>query len=247
MAKDRTLRDVSQASTTSDGGIPPEEDEAVLSVVGEFADRLKQYVDARRRGPLSQRLLGDYLTEGVLVAALKMLGPEGDHRLDEGTFWQIIEEHCPVGCLARPLGEVRELVRDLFGRSADEEFRDGFDSFLSLGLQQYVLRYGEAAVEAASDVILNEPVNSEAAAEALRCLAEMQHDATYEARRALLERGLDCPSHFARDGAVIGLEDLSDPRSIPALEAALAREEYDLLRDEMARLLGQLREKAVSP
>jgi hypothetical protein len=247
MAEDRTLRDASQTDPDRREAVSPAEDEAVSSVVGEFADRLKQYIDAGRRGPLSQRLLGDYLSEGVLVAALEMLGPEGNHRMDEGTFWQIIQEHCPVGSLACPISEVRQSVRDLFRRSAEEEFRDGFDSFLSLGLQQHVLRYGEAAVEAASDVILNERINPEAAAEALRCLAEMQHDATYEARRALLEKGLDCPSHFVRDGAVIGLEDFSDPRSIPALEAALAREEYNFLRDEMSRLLGQLREKVVSP
>ncbi len=71
------------------------------------------------------------------------------------------------------------------------------------------------------------------AAEVLRCAGEMRNEATREARRQLLERALESPSHVVRDGAVVGLSRLADPLAIPALakaRAALPEETEDAAR-----------------
>jgi hypothetical protein len=103
---------------------------------------------------------------------------------------------------------------------------------------------GDAAMEIVSDLILQNRAAPEVAAEALRCLGQVQSEATHEARRRLLERSLSSASHVTRDGAVAGLSSLRDPGAIPALEAAAAREDYRLLRANMFEVLERLK---VSP
>jgi hypothetical protein len=132
-------------------------------------------------------------------------------------------------------------VARLLAAAENERFEDGFDSSLSLELQRLVRRHGDATLEALSDLVLKEQVCPEVEAEALRCLGGMRDQPTYEARRLLLERALAGSSHVMRDGAVVGLSSLSDPRAIPAIEAAAERENYRLLRANMLELLEQLK------
>jgi hypothetical protein len=56
----------------------------------------------------------------------------------------------------------------------------------------------------------------------------------------ILQRGLACPSHIARDGAVIGLSDLRDTATIAPLKLAAASEKYRLLGANMLGLVQQL-------
>lgn len=132
-------------------------------------------------------------------------------------------------------------IERLFAAAANDRFEDGFDSTLSLELHRFVFKHGEVVLGIVSDLILGGRVAAEVAAEALRCVGEMENEATHEARRRLLERGLTCPSHVARDGAVVGLSTLRDPQTIPALEEAAAREDYRLLRANMLAVIEQLR------
>ena len=67
----------------------------------------------------------------------------------------------------------------------------------------------------------------------------MRNEATREARRELLERSLASPLHTVRDGAVVGLSMLRDPRSIPPLAAAAARE--NLVRQTKTEAAGRIR------
>jgi hypothetical protein len=129
----------------------------------------------------------------------------------------------------------------LFAAAENESFEDGFDSVLSLELQRLVLRYGDTPLDIVSDLIVESRVAPHVAAEALCCAGEMKNEATLEARRRLLERALASSSNLTRDGAVAGLSHLRDPRTIPALEAAAAREDYRLLRANILDLLEQLR------
>jgi hypothetical protein len=104
-----------------------------------------------------------------------------------------------------------------------------------------VLQHGQVALDIVSDLIFEERAAPDAAREALACLGEMEDEATHSGRRRVLERCLACSSHIARDGAVTGLSDLGDSRSIPALEAAAEREDYRLLQANMVEVAGKLR------
>jgi hypothetical protein len=134
-------------------------------------------------------------------------------------------------------------IEGLFAAAENESFGDGFDSVLSLELQRLVLRHGNTTLEIVSEMIFQNRTTPQVAAEALHCAGEMRNEATHEARRRLLERALESPSNITRDGAVVGLSHLCDPHTIPALEAAAAREDYRLLRGNMLDLLEQLRDR----
>ena len=184
------------------------------------------------------------ISEGLLISVLKLIAPGSKYRIEKGRFWQIVDQHGPFSALD-PDDSIRERllseIETLFAVAENESFEDGFDSVLSLELQRLVLQYGDATLEIVSDLIFEDRVAPGVAREALSCLGAMDDKATHEGRRCVLERSLACPSHVARDGAVTGLFDLDDPRSIPALEAAAERETYRLLRANMLELAEQLR------
>lgn len=184
------------------------------------------------------------ISEGLLISVLKLIAPGGEFRIEKGRFWQIVGQHDPFSALD-PDDLVRERllneIETLFGAAENESFEDGFDSVLSLELLRLVLQHGNVTLEIVSDLIFEDRAAPAAAREALSCLGEMEHSGTHEGRRGVLERSLACSSHVARDGAVTGLFDLGDPRSIPALEAAAERETYRLLRANMLELAEQLR------
>jgi len=248
MAEDPTLHEGQSTGEGPPKEVSPDEDEAILEVREDVAEALAEYLVSLRRGPADARLLGDHLSEGLLISALRLIGPGGKYPMDRGRFWQLMDRHCPFTPDdpddKRHAGLVDE-IESLFIAARNESFEDGFDSALSLGLQALVLKHGDAALEVVSNLILDERVSPDAAAEALRCLGQMESPGTREARRRLLERGLDCRAHVARDGAVIGLSDLRDLRTIGALERAAAREDYRLLRANMLALVEEL--KGISP
>ena len=184
------------------------------------------------------------ISEGLLLSVLKLIAPGGKYPMEKGRFWQILDRHCPFSAL-EPEGSIRErLVSEiaaLFAAAENESFEDGFDSVLSLELQRLVLQHGEVTLDIVSDLIFEDRAAQDVAREALACLGEMEDQATHTGRRRVLERCLACSSHIARDGAVTGLADLGDSRSVPALEAAAEREDYRLLRANMVELAAKLR------
>jgi hypothetical protein len=225
-------------------GIFPEVEDAIADARSEISDRLLQYLNGLQVFDKTG-LLPEDLADALLVAVLRSIAPGGKYPTERGRFWQILDRYNPFSPLepdeatrVRLAGE----FEGLFAAAVNESFEDGFDSALSLELQRLVLKHGEAALEIVSDLILGSRVAAEVAAAALRTVGEMENEATHDARRRLLERGLRCPSHIARDGAVVGLSALRDPQTIPALEAAAAQETYRLLRANTLALAEQLRE-----
>ena len=223
---------------------PLQLDDAIVNARAAIGDGLLEYLNNRLQVFGETGLIGADLADGLLVSVLRLVAPKGRYPMEESRFWQILDRHGPSSPLS-PEETVRARlavdIEGLFAAAQNESFEDGFDSSLSVGLQRLVLKYGETALEIVSDLILEHRVAPEASAEALGCLGEMEDDATHEARRRLLEGSLRSSSHVTRDGAVVGLADLGDPRSIPALEAAAAREQYRLLRASMIELLEQLK------
>lgn len=224
---------------------PFDVDDAIVEIRTTIDDGLLEYLNSRLSVLGDAGLLSADLSDGLLISVLKLIAPDGKYPMEEGRFWQILDRHNPFSP-SRPEDTVRvRLTNDveaLFVAAQNESFEDGFDSALSLELLRLVLRHGNATLEIVADLILQNRVAPQVAAEALRCLGEMRDKATGEPRRELLERTLACSSHIIRDGAVVGLSNLRDPRTVPALEAAVAREDHGLLRANMLNLLGQLKD-----
>lgn len=135
---------------------------------------------------------------------------------------------------------MEDQINDLFNAAKEEIFEDGMESQFSRGLIEAIERYEEAALNIITDLIINESVNSEVASEALRWIGGIKHEATHETRLNLLEQSLNCSSIKVRDGAVLGLSFLDDPRAIDSIKEAMERENSKLLLRNMKQVLVQL-------
>ncbi len=130
----------------------------------------------------------------------------------------------------------------LFSEALEETFADGMESNLSRGLQILLADYGEMAM---NQIILLEEqglITAEVLAETLRSLGNIDNEIAYSRRRWFLEHALQHPSVQVRDGAILGLSFLEDPRVIPALEAALSCEAHDTLRADIQQVIDDLQE-----
>lgn len=224
-----------------------DEDEALLVAREAIEDGLKKHFESCRQVSDETGALQADISEGLLISVLRLIAADGKYPIEKGRFWQILDRHGPFSPLD-PDDSLRQgllsEIETLFAVAENETFEDGFDSLLSVELQRLVLQHGDVTLEIVSDLIFEDRAAPDVAREALSCLGEMEHGATHEGRRRVLERSLTCSSHVARDGALTGLADQGDPRSIPALEAAAERESYRLLRADMLEAVAQLRSLA---
>lgn len=143
---------------------------------------------------------------------------------------------------AAPNRNLSKRIRILFTAAKEEVFEDGYESKFSRELISLVQQYDEQAMEPIIRLIVNEQVNPEVAAEALRWLGETEEPLTRSSRRWLFERTLYSSSSRVRDGATLALASLDDPHAIPYLRRAIEQESYPELRKDMEQVLEQLLE-----
>ena len=153
----------------------------------------------------------------------------------------------PPGLVENPSLEkipesLAEELQRIFFEARDEVFEDGMDSVFSRRLVDFMQHHGGLAIDILSDLLLLERVNAEVAGEALRHVGYLEHGATRIPRRRLLERCLFDSSAYVRDGAILGLAAMDDPKSIPCVEQAVTRESIAELQEDMQAVLDQLRE-----
>lgn len=136
--------------------------------------------------------------------------------------------------------ELSRKIAVLFEAAQDQYFEDGMESEFSRGLTALIAAYGNMTVHELAYLVLSEKVNAEVASEALRWLGNMPHGSSCHCRLWLLERSLLCSSPMVRDGAILGLASLDDPRAIPYIKRAIEREQCEALRKNMEQVLVQL-------
>ena len=104
------------------------------------------------------------------------------------------------------LGLLDKQASSIFVNAKEEIFEDGMESDFSRNLSEFVIFFGQPAMEAIIDIILSNRVNTEVTSEALRILGRLRHRVTYRERLWLLERCLlYSPFARVRDGALLGL------------------------------------------
>jgi hypothetical protein len=140
--------------------------------------------------------------------------------------------------------ELEQWITSLFMVSSDEEFENGTISSFSHHLCSNIDRHGNAAMEIISYLFLYKNVNPEVLSEALRWLGRIDQVESHSYRLWLLERSLESPSIFVRDGAILGIAALDDPYAMPALRKAIEKETCEELRENMQAVLEQLEETA---
>lgn len=134
-----------------------------------------------------------------------------------------------------------EYAISMFINAKEEVFEDGMESEFSRNLSEFVVSFGQPAMEAIIDLFLSNSLNTEVASESLRILGRLRHKITYRERLWLLERCLlYSPFARVRDGALLGLSFINDKLAIPPLKSAIEKEAIPELRHDMKRVLAQL-------
>lgn len=146
----------------------------------------------------------------------------------------------PIERLTLPSDYLARRMFLAFSNALDERFEDGMESEFSRTLISLIQTYGNAAVSALEAVLSEEQINAEVAEEALRWLGAVDHQESYKYRLWILQNGLRSPSARIRDAAGLGLAAMDDPGAIPTLQEAIAREQYEEVRQGFQLVLDQL-------
>jgi len=150
---------------------------------------------------------------------------------------QTISEHLRF---SRNTRKIRIRIEKLFIAAKEDAFEDGVESQFSRELMEAIKRYGNTAIDILGELIIKEVVDPEVASEALRWIGDIKHKPTYENRLQLLQQSLNCSSAKVRDGAILGISFLDDPRAIDSIKEAMERENSKLLYNNMKQALQQL-------
>jgi hypothetical protein len=141
---------------------------------------------------------------------------------------------------AQSTSDIEGKVTLLYEAAKEEIFEDGMESNFTRGLSTLVEGHGADAIVVLARLTKSGNRNDEIAAETLRWAGRLDDPSSYEARLSLLERSLGDDSARVRDAAAVALASMDDKHALPALRAAIAREKYAELRDDMEQILAQL-------
>ena len=138
---------------------------------------------------------------------------------------------------------VKNEVDRLFSLAAFIDLEPGMTNEFSEGLEDAIERFGEHALNAIEDLVLDNKTRSSIAMEALQYVGHAESGTFLNARRKMLELCLrESESAWVRDGAGLGIASLDDPKSIPALEKAILNETSGALKEDLTLVLHQLRD-----
>lgn len=138
---------------------------------------------------------------------------------------------------------INDEIQNLLTIGKTEIFEDGMDSKFSKYLTTLLSRYGNVArvaIEVISNLIASEQVSPPIAGEILKLLGDFEHPNLKRPVFDALIRGLNTRFVDIKDGAILGLASLDNPKAIPYLEKAIERETNLELKEDMQDVLEQL-------
>lgn len=133
-------------------------------------------------------------------------------------------------------------IEGLFDLASEEVFESGEETDFSRSLTEEVKQHGKPVVEIVQKILEPGRPKPDVVFETLKLMGRISHPQTYRDRFLVLVQFLTSMSRVARDGAGLGLAFLDDPDAIPYLETAIQREEQGPLRDDLTKVLRQLKQ-----
>lgn len=131
-------------------------------------------------------------------------------------------------------------VKSLFQIARDQIFEDGIETEFSKGLVDVIQEYGNLALDMIENLLMKKHTNPGIIAETLRWLGKTNHPETHYRRLEILTKLLSSSSARIRDGALIGIGSMNDPRSVNTLKRAILREIIPDLKQDMQEVLAYL-------
>lgn len=131
-------------------------------------------------------------------------------------------------------------AREVFDIGINTTFHDGIETEFSKALIEYIKQNGNYGVLEIYHLINTKTVPEYVIDEALRWIGRIDDPKTYKQRLRLLHKCLQYPNPLVRDGAILGLASMDDPKSITYLRLAIDREYSPELKQDMKQVLKQL-------
>jgi hypothetical protein len=165
-----------------------------------------------------------------------------DDSLSVTKIWEsLFETWTSSSAHNEPPPVVVETARLLLSSVTEDDFEDDAETDYPERLTIFVRQYGDLAVDALRDVLMNSKLEPIVAAETLKSLARIHDFSTHWQRRRLLEFFLKADSRYVRDGAILGLSIMNDPAAIRSLERAWETESISRLRERTEQVVEKLR------
>ena len=149
--------------------------------------------------------------------------------------------HCESAAVAEYAGrELESQIDAILSIALMDAYEDGMEGRMSQALRRFVFRNSQAGMHQLSARLNSEYLNHGVAADIVRALAKIQHEPSHCDRVFLAECLLCSELPIVRDSAAVALSDLSDKRSIPALERAIKAESVPSLKADIQASLDEL-------
>jgi len=181
---------------------------------------------------LTLSLAGRLLLEYVV----SLVRPPGRFSISDTAFSDLLNNDPVITDVLRK-GRFANQFHALCDAARDVAFHDGMDNIVSLNLSALIQEFCPATLNSIEEFVLDPDSPIHFVAEVLRCLGDTEHEGSRDERQRVLVAALPSTSHVVRDGSLAGLKALDDPRSVPALQKAAAREEYPALKRYMNDVL----------
>jgi hypothetical protein len=166
-------------------------------------------------------------------------------------FWeQSSATQIAAGAYAESSTQIREMTPEIKVRldaildaARRDIIEDGMYNAINERLPGLIARDFKAVIPALMSVIEGGRTTPIIAAEVLKELGRLRNDASHASRLWVLERALNQPSPYIRDGAGLGLAALGDPNAIPYLRRAVENDPNAQTRADLQLVIDELSEK----
>lgn len=136
---------------------------------------------------------------------------------------------------------VRRAIDRLFVIAESENFEDGMESNLTIGLATVLRQYPRLAFGILKGELSVRRISRRVLTEVLHFLGRFKGRGIADEQYSVVSAYLHHGSPVIRDAAAVGLSYMRDKRAIPVLEKAIANEKADSLRRDMEVVLAELK------
>ena len=142
--------------------------------------------------------------------------------------------------------EARNQTAEIFSFADGYLQSDGISDILYERVRGLILKYDQQALNFIKELFDEGSINSEVINDTLSIIGDIEHPETSSSRLNLLEHFLYSPSHYIRDGAVLGIANLNDSSAIESLKKAVKREEFSEIKKGMLKVISLLEKYGTS-
>lgn len=134
----------------------------------------------------------------------------------------------------------KEKFNNLLILALDTIFEDGIENDFSRKIFQFIKYIGIEFIFIINDYLSQKNKNINISYEILKIIGRSEDKQTKGIRRWLLEKNLNQKDYLIKDGAIIGLSYIDDPKSIPIIKNQISHEHNPAIIEDLKDLLEQL-------